>query len=41
MFGSYGWFGRYHIYFAAWILVLFFAAYARTPMLRLSSLGVL
>jgi hypothetical protein len=35
LFGRYGWFGRYHIYFAAWIVILFVTVYARAGLMRL------
>ncbi len=41
MFGRYGWFGRYHIYFATWILIVFFAAYVRTAFARWMPLNLL
>jgi hypothetical protein len=34
LFGRYGWFGRYHIYFAAWIVILFVTVYARAGLLK-------
>ena len=34
LFGRYGWFGRYHIYFAAWIAILFLDAYVRAGLGR-------
>jgi hypothetical protein len=34
MFGRYGWFGRYHIYFAAWIVILFVTVYARAGLAK-------
>jgi hypothetical protein len=34
LFGRYGWFGRYHIYFAAWIVILFVTVYARTGLAK-------
>lgn len=34
MFGKYGWFARYQIYFSAWIIILFLGAYMRTELLR-------
>jgi hypothetical protein len=39
MFGRYGWFGRYHIYFAAWIVILFVTVYARAGLARLRFLS--
>jgi hypothetical protein len=39
MFGRYGWFGRYHIYFAVWIVILFVTVYARAGLVRLHFLG--
>jgi hypothetical protein len=39
-FGSYGWFGRYHIYAHAWILILLFAVYARTRLYQVVFLNV-
>ena len=41
MFGRYGWFGRYHIYFATWILIVAFAAYARSAFSRWMPLNLL
>jgi len=35
LFGRYGWFGRYHIYFAAWTVILFVTVYARAGLMRL------
>jgi hypothetical protein len=32
LFGRYGWFGRYHIYIAVWILILFGTVYMRSPL---------
>jgi hypothetical protein len=34
LFGRYGWFGRYHIYFAAWIVILFVTVYARAGLAK-------
>ena len=34
MFGRYGWFGRYHIYFAAWIVILFVTVYLRAGLAK-------
>ncbi|MBV8392301.1 MAG: hypothetical protein JOY81_03880 [Alphaproteobacteria bacterium] len=34
MFGKYGWFARYHIYFAAWVSIFFLGAYMRAELLR-------
>jgi len=39
LFGRYGWFGRYHIYFAAWIVILFVTVYARAGLARLRFLS--
>ena len=39
MFGRYGWFGRYHIYFAAWIVILFVTVYLRAGLARLRFLS--
>jgi hypothetical protein len=39
MFGRYGWFGRYHVYFAAWIVILFGTVYARAGLARLRLLS--
>jgi hypothetical protein len=39
MFGRYGWFGRYHVYFAAWIVILFVTVYARAGLARLRFLS--
>jgi hypothetical protein len=41
LFGKYAWFGRYHIYFAAWISILFVASYARSGLGRLMPLNLL
>jgi hypothetical protein len=35
LFGRYGWFGRYHIYFATWIVILFVTVYVRAGLPRL------
>lgn len=40
-FGKHGWFGRYHIYFAVWILILFAAVYARSTLPRSMALNAL
>lgn len=32
LFGRYGWFARYHIYFAAWIVILFVTVYVRAEL---------
>lgn len=40
MFGRYGWFGRYHIYFATWILIVFLAPYARSHLSSLMPLNL-
>lgn len=34
LFGKYGWFARYHIYFAAWIMVIFLGVYMRAELVR-------
>lgn len=34
MFGRYGWFGRYHIYFAVWIVILFVTVYLRAGLAK-------
>jgi len=34
LFGRYGWFGRYHIYFAAWTVILFVTVYARAGLFK-------
>ena len=34
LFGRYGWFGRYHIYIAAWIVILFVTVYARAGLAK-------
>jgi hypothetical protein len=39
MFGRYGWFGRYHIYFAAWIVILFVTVYVRAGLAKLRFLS--
>ena len=39
LFGRYGWFGRYHIYFVAWIVILFVTVYARAGLMKLRFLG--
>ena len=39
LFGRYGWFGRYHIYFAAWIVILFVTVYARAGLAKLRFLS--
>ena len=40
-FGKHGWFGRYHIYFAVWIVILFSAVYARSTLSRSLALNAL
>jgi len=40
LFGKYGWFARYHIYFAAWISILFLAAYGRSGLARWVALNL-
>src|SRR5438874_353581 len=39
LFGRYGWFARYHIYFATWIVILFVTIYARAGLVRLRFLS--
>jgi hypothetical protein len=41
LFGKYGWFARYHIYFAAWIGILFVGAYARSGLAAMWPLNVI
>lgn len=41
LFGKYGWFGRYHIYFVVWISILFIDLYAGSRLARLRSLAIL
>jgi hypothetical protein len=37
-FGRYGWFGRYHVYFVLWTLILFIPPYLRAPFVRTRTL---
>lgn len=39
LFGRYGWFGRYHIYFAAWIVILFVTVYVRAGLAKVRFLS--
>jgi hypothetical protein len=39
LFGRYGWFGRYHVYYAAWIVILFVTVYARAGLAKARFLG--
>jgi hypothetical protein len=41
LFGRYGWFARYHIYFVAWTVILFFDVFARTRFYRWPALNAL
>lgn len=41
LFGRYGWFARYHIYFATWTVIFFFDAFARTRFYRWPALNAL
>ncbi len=34
LFGRYGWFARYHIYFSTWTVILFVTVYARAGLLK-------
>lgn len=40
-FGRYGWFGRYHVYFMVWILIVFVPAYVRANLVKLRALNLL
>lgn len=40
LFGKYGWFARYHIYFATWISILFLSAYLRAGLGRVALLDI-